>query len=107
MRKRGWKTWTLRTLAGLLALLVLAALGTWLFLRASLAQLDGERRAPGLNAPVTIARDVDGVPQISGATRNDVAYATGFVHAQERFFQMDLLRRTAAGRAAAYAAACP
>ncbi len=100
MRQRRWKTWTLRTLAGLLLLALLAAAGAWLYLRASLAQLDGERRATGLSAPVTIARDAAGVPLVSGASRLDVAYATGFVHAQERFFQMDLLRRTAAGELA-------
>jgi hypothetical protein len=44
-----------------------------------------------------VARDAHGVPLISGGSRLDVAYATGFVHAQERYFQMDLLRRVAAG----------
>src|SRR5215475_4350823 len=38
-----------------------------------------------------------GVPTISGVDRADLAYATGFLHAQDRFFQMDLLRRAAAG----------
>lgn len=100
MRKHGWKTWILRGAAALLALALLAVLGAWLYLRASLAQLDGERAAAGLSAPVEVARDAGGVPLISGATRLDVAYATGFVHGQERFFQMDLLRRTAAGELA-------
>ncbi|QOY95944.1 penicillin acylase family protein [Massilia sp. UMI-21] len=100
MRQRRWKTWTLRGAAGLLVLVVLALAAGWLYLRASLAQLDGERRAPALGAPVTVARDASGVPLISGANRADVAYATGFVHAQDRFFQMDLLRRTAAGELA-------
>jgi penicillin amidase len=100
MRKRGWKTWTLRGLGALLALLALACLAAWLYLRASLAQLDGERQAAGLTGEVRVERDAGGVPLISGASRLDVAYATGFVHAQERFFQMDLLRRTAAGELA-------
>lgn len=97
MAKSRWKTWTLRGVGALLALVLLAA---WLFLRASLAQLDGERRVQGLTAEVKVERDADGVPVISGASRQDVAYATGFVHGQERFFQMDLLRRTAAGELA-------
>ena len=80
--------------------LVAAACGVWLFLRASLAQLDGQRRVPQLSNTVTVTRDANGVPTISGANRLDVAYATGFVHAQERFFQMDLLRRSAAGELA-------
>jgi penicillin amidase len=75
-------------------------LGAWLFLRASLAQLDGKRSAPLLNSTVTVERDANGVPTISGANRTDLAYATGFVHGQERFFQMDLLRRSAAGELA-------
>lgn len=100
MRQRRWKTWTLRGVGGLLVLVLLALLAGWLALRASLAQLDGARQVPGLQAEVTVARDAGGVPLISGASRADVAYATGFVHAQERFFQMDLLRRTAAGELA-------
>jgi len=100
MRKGGWTTWTCRTLVALLALLVLAAAFAWMLLRASLAQLDGERPVAGLQAAVTVERDRDGVPLIGGAHRTDIAYATGFVHAQERFFQMDLLRRTAAGELA-------
>jgi penicillin amidase len=100
MRKRGWKGWTLFTAAGLVLLVLLAGLSGWLYLRASLAQLDGERRAPGLHAAVTVERDERGVPLVSGRERLDIAYAVGFVHAQERFFQMDLLRRTGAGELA-------
>jgi penicillin amidase len=88
-------------LALLLLLLLLGAggSGAWLNqrVRASLPQLEGRRTLPGLQAPVTIGRDARGVPRIEGATRLDLARATGFLHAQERFFQMDLLRRRAAG----------
>jgi penicillin amidase len=79
------------------------------FLRASLPQLDGERALAGLQAPVTILRDEGGMPTLKGESRLDVARATGFVHAQDRFFQMDLLRRSAAGELAALvgAAAVP
>ncbi|VXB14123.1 penicillin acylase family protein [Massilia sp. 9I] len=100
MRQRRWKTWTLRGVAGLVVLVLLALAAGWFYLRGSLAQLDGERKVQGLHGEVTVARDASGVPLISGASRADVAYATGFVHAQERFFQMDLLRRTAAGELA-------
>jgi penicillin amidase len=100
MRQRRWTTWTLRSLAAVLLLVVAAALGAWLYLRASLAQLDGTRSAPGLDAAVTVLRDERGVPEIAGADRLDLSYALGFVHAQERFFQMDLLRRSAAGELA-------
>ena len=66
----------------------------------SLPQLDGERPLTGLSAAVVVTRDALGVPTIHGATRRDVARATGFLHAQERFFQMDLARRRAAGELA-------
>ena len=66
-------------------------------LRASLPQLDGSIDAPGLSAPVRIERDRLGVPTLVAANRNDLAYATGFVHGQDRFFEMDLSRRLAGG----------
>jgi penicillin amidase len=100
MRRASWRVWSGRLLALIVAVLALALLGAWLFLRASLAQLDGSRRSPLVSNPVTVARDANGVPTISGASRLDLAYATGFVHGQERFFQMDLLRRSAAGELA-------
>jgi penicillin amidase len=89
---------TLKLIGAAAAVLVLAALGTvYGLLRASLPQLDGRVRIPGLSAPVSIARDALGVPTIDAADRVDLAYGTGFVHGQDRFFQMDLARRLAAG----------
>jgi len=84
--------------AGLLLILVLAA---WLALRASLPRLEGEVSVSGLTAEVTIERDAAGVPVIRGRDRVDVARATGYAHAQDRWFQMDLLRRTGAGELSA------
>lgn len=72
----------------------------WLQLRGSRPQLDGDRPLAGLAAPVRIERDALGVPTLAGANRVDLARALGFVHAQDRFFQMDLLRRSAAGELA-------
>ena len=69
-------------------------------LRGSLAVLDGRRTVRGLQAEVRIERDANGVPTIRAGTREDAARALGFLHAQERFFQMDLLRRQAAGELA-------
>lgn len=80
--------------------LLAAVTASWLALRASLPRLDGEVALAGLAAPAGIERDAAGVPVIRGATRADVARATGYAHAQDRFFQMDLLRRTAAGELA-------
>ena len=100
MQRAGLGLWIKRILLGLFLLLAVVILGVWFFLRGSLAQLDGRRTVPGLTASVTIARDDNGVPTIAGADRNDVAYATGFAHAQDRYFQMDLLRRVASGELA-------
>jgi penicillin amidase len=80
---------------------LLALVLGWLALRGSLPQLEGESALSGLSARVTIERDAMGVPVIRGSTREDVARATGYVHAQDRYFQMDLLRRTGAGELAA------
>ncbi|HEU4843095.1 MAG TPA: penicillin acylase family protein, partial [Burkholderiaceae bacterium] len=97
MRKSRVRVWSGRIALGAAGLVAASALGVWLYLRGSMAQLDGELHAPVLHAQVSVARDAHGVPLISGADRLDVAYATGFVHAQDRYFQMDLLRRVAAG----------
>ncbi|MTV36715.1 penicillin acylase family protein [Duganella radicis] len=97
MRKNGVLVWSKRILIAAVALLLLVIAAAWLYLRGSLAQLEGSRQAVGLETTASVARDEHGVPVISGGSRGDVAYATGFVHAQERFFQMDLLRRVAAG----------
>lgn len=83
------------------AVLLLLALAAWLALRASLPAVEGEASLAGLSGRVLVERDAAGVPVIRGANRLDVARATGFVHAQERFFQMDLTRRSAAGELAA------
>jgi penicillin amidase len=65
--------------------------------RGSLSQDDGTAAIQGLSANVRVDRDSLGVPTIAGASREDVARALGFVHAQDRFFQMDLQRRQPAG----------
>ena len=82
------------------AVLLGVALYVYSLTTGSLPQLEGTATLPGLRAPVTIDRDELGVPSLSGQTRLDVARALGFVHAQDRFFQMDLLRRRSAGELA-------
>src|SRR3989475_10738098 len=92
---------TLKYTGAAAAVLLLAALALgWLLLRASLPRLDGTLAEAGLASAVRIARDSRGVPTIEAADRLDLAYATGFVHAQDRYFQMDLSRRLAAGELA-------
>jgi penicillin amidase len=65
--------------------------------RGSLPQVDGSAVINGLAANVRVDRDSLGVPTITAASRDDAARALGFVHAQDRFFQMDLQRRQPAG----------
>lgn len=80
------------------ALLVLFALAlVYGMLHASLPALDGTMAVPALGATVTIERDALGIPTVRAANRADLAYGTGFVHGQDRFFEMDLSRRLAAG----------
>ena len=89
-----------RVLAALGILILLAAGSVWLTLRASLARLDRQISTPGLNAAVTIERDALGTTTVRAGGRRDAAFALGFLHAQERYFQMDLMRRLAAGELA-------
>ncbi len=90
--------------AAVCAILLATAVAGGLWLRgrmaASLPLLEGTYRLAELSAPVRVSRDALGVPTVAGATRLDVARATGWLHAQDRFFQMDTLRRRGAGELA-------
>ncbi|HSR53751.1 MAG TPA: penicillin acylase family protein [Acidobacteriota bacterium] len=85
--------------AAVVILVVALLAGGWFYLhlRSSLAQLDGEAPLEGLSASARVERDELGTATITAADRMDLARALGYVHAQERFFQMDLLRRRSAG----------
>ncbi|HYM72677.1 MAG TPA: penicillin acylase family protein [Stellaceae bacterium] len=74
--------------------------GGFFALRSSLPKIDGRIEVAGLHGEVTIARDADGVPTITAADDDDAAFGLGFVHAQDRLFQMELQRRYGAGRLA-------
>lgn len=89
--------WLIALAAGVSAALLLVA---WAALRGSLPQLDGDVHVDRISAAVTIERDAYGIPEITARDRNDLAFATGFVHGQDRYFQMDLSRRRAAGELA-------
>ncbi len=84
----------------ILGVVALGLIGGWLFLRASLPRLDGTLALEGLDAPVSIERDARGMPTVRAQSRADLAFATGYLHAQDRYFQMDLLRRLPAGELA-------
>ncbi len=87
-------------LAGLaaLGLLVLGGFGVQRLFYRALPQVDGRLRAPGLAAPVEVLRDGWGVPHIYAQGDDDAYFALGYVHAQDRLFQMELSRRVAQGR---------
>ncbi len=90
--------WTLLTILALA--LGLAALATWA-VHGSLPTLDGRVRLPGLRESLAVERDALGTAVLRGGNRLDLARGLGFVHAQERFFEMDLSRRSAAGELSA------
>lgn len=93
--------WIRRSLLALLALVLLLALVAWLAFRGSLPTYGGHLSLPGLSAPVSVTRDATGMVDIEAANELDMARALGFVHGQERFFEMDLTRRVAAGELSA------
>ena len=94
-----WR-WVNRAAGLLLALVVFALLaGAYLFYRAMPAY-SGADELPGLSAEVRVWRDANGVPHIFAASMDDAARALGYLHASERMFQMEILRRVGQGRMA-------
>ena len=85
-------------LAVLLVLLIVVPLGGYLWLRTSLPQTNGRMRIAGLDGQVEIVRDRVGVPHIFATTDHDAYMALGYVHAQDRLWQMEMNRRIGAGR---------
>lgn len=98
------RRWLRRTLLGLLLIVILAGLFSWWYvhstLTSSLPKLEGKLVVVAVGGRVQIERDEQGVPTIRAETPEDMMLGLGFVHAQDRFFQMDLLRRNAAGELA-------
>jgi penicillin amidase len=85
----------------LLAALIAASVCALLWYRsATQPQVEGRLKLTGLSAPVDIVRDAQGVPHIYAKSTNDAYLALGFVHAQDRLWQLELNRRIAAGRMA-------
>ena len=86
-------------LAVLAAALVVSVLG-FFWLRTSLPLTDGTVEVNGIGESVEIIRDKHGIPHIYAASERDAAFALGYVHAQDRLLQMELMRRFGAGRLA-------
>ncbi|MFQ5669195.1 MAG: penicillin acylase family protein [Acidobacteriota bacterium] len=97
-RRWRWGPWIALAAVALLGLLILAtAWGLW---RATRPRRDGRWVVQGLGGAVRIGRDAAGIPHVEAGTENDAWFATGFVHGQDRLFQMDVARRAVAGRLA-------
>jgi penicillin amidase len=95
---RRWRRILGRILAVFCALLVVMVLVLWVRWRAPLPQVSGTLQVAGAQAPMTLVRDAHGVPHVTAGSEQDAAFATGFLHGQDRLFQMDLMRRAASGR---------
>ena len=80
-----------------LLLIGLRGVGWWIFHR-GLPQLDGTHQIAELKNEVTVQRDAKGVPHIRAQSREDICVAQGYVMAQDRLWQMDLVRRAASGK---------
>ncbi len=90
--------WLMRIVTGLVVLGIAAFLLAYYFASRSLPDYDATAEVTGIATPVEIVRDNANVPHIFGASDPDVFFALGYAHAQDRLWQMTMLRRTAQGR---------
>ncbi len=90
--------WLIRIVTGLVGFGLLGLMLSYYILSRSLVDYSEDFTVEGITAPVEIVRNNDNVPHIFGRTDADVFYALGFAHAQDRLWQMTMLRRTAQGR---------
>lgn len=90
--------WLLRLTVMLILLLVAGAVLIWYFAVRSLPDYGASYEMAGISAPVEIVRSTENVPHIFGQSDEDVFFALGVAHAQDRLFQMTVLRRAAKGR---------
>ena len=87
-----------RFLLAIILLLALLGAGGYFYMRSSLPQTTGTVTVSGISGPVDIRRDDAGVPHIVATTDNDAIFALGYVHAQDRLWQMEMNRRIGNGR---------
>lgn len=89
-------------LVGLLVTVLVAGIGAagfgWWTVNRSMPDTNGHVDIPGLDAPVEVLRDEHGIPQVIAETDHDLFLAQGYVHAQDRFWEMDFRRHVTAGR---------
>lgn len=87
-----------KALAALVALIIVLCAGTYAFVRRSLPAVDGDVSVAGISATVEIVRDRDAIPHIFARTKADALFGLGYVHAQDRLWQMEFQRRIGNGR---------
>ncbi|WP_353827251.1 penicillin acylase family protein [Agromyces sp. SYSU T0242] len=99
-RRRGWTKLLVGALVTVLVLATVAAGVGWWSVQRAFPTTSGRIDVAGLQAPVTVYRDEAGIPQLVGETDLDLLFAQGYVHAQDRFWEMDFRRHVTAGRVA-------
>ncbi len=95
---RGLLTFLKWTVSAVIIVALLAGCIGYLYFRNSLPQVDGTIKVAGLKGPVKIVRDVDGVPHIYAQDKADAFFGLGYVHAQDRLWEMEVWRRITQGR---------
>ena len=88
----------LKAIAAITLLVAILTAGGYVYLRRSLPQIDGTTTIAGISAPIEIIRDLDAIPHIFAANKVDALFGLGYVHAQDRLWQMELQRRIGFGR---------
>ncbi len=97
--RRGFRWWwPLGGFSGLIVVILIVLAGGYIWARGSLPELNGEMQLTGLAGPVEVVRDGHAIPHIYAESTNDAVFAMGFVHAQDRLWQMEFQRRVGAGR---------
>jgi len=92
--------WLRRAATAILLLALMAAAALWLYTRQALPQTDGSLRIAGPRAEIRVERDAQGIPTIKAGSTDDAMFGLGFVHAQDRLWQLETHRRIGAGRLA-------
>jgi penicillin amidase len=93
-------SFALKLIVIVVAIFIAVAGVLWVQAYRALPQIDGDLKVAGLGAAVTVVRDAHGVPVITAASEDDAYFALGYIHAQDRLFQMEMMRRQGQGRLA-------
>src|SRR5690349_13016410 len=87
------RRFALKALVAILVMAAIAVAAAYLLARRSLPQLDGAATVAGISGPVEIVRDADAIPHVLASSKLDALFGLGYVHAQDRLWQMEFQRR--------------